>query len=58
MVLIQVKLTEKQDEAISIYKIKHRLKTKSQAIAKIIDECGAENENSTQANILSDRRRT
>ena len=38
MVLIQIKLSNKQDEKVSIYKIKNRLLTKADAIKKMIDE--------------------
>ena len=38
MVLIQIELSRKQDEVVSIYKIKNRLLTKADAIRKMIDE--------------------
>ena len=55
--LIQVNLTEKQNETISIYKIKNKLKTKAEAIKKLLDECGAKDDNSAQTNIPADRQR-
>ena len=41
MTQIRVNLSEKENEIISICKIRQRLKTKAEAIKKMIDECGA-----------------
>lgn len=35
---IQINLSEKENEIVSIYKIKHKLKTKAEAIKMIIGE--------------------
>jgi hypothetical protein len=52
---IQLNLSEEENEIISIYKIKQRLRTKAEAIKRLIVECGATNENSTQTNISPHR---
>ena len=40
MPLIQIQMSHDEDIVVSVYKVKHHLKTKAQAIKKIIEEAG------------------
>jgi hypothetical protein len=57
MTQVRLDLNEKQNRTINIYKAKHDLKNKAEAIKRLIDECGELNENSAQTNIPSNRKR-
>lgn len=39
MPLIQINLTDEQDRKVDIYRAVHRLDSKAEAIAAIIEEC-------------------